>query len=457
MLFNRHLFLQTFLVCLPRFYTKPLSYRVSVLFLGITFLINLALLAPVNAECPLPNSVGKMDIGETTPKCTRYSTTLQNFCKQIVTERHPDFMVCSEYSSVLKNGQCTESCWYSQPMSRYPDADGEGISIGFDPEKDVKEDQEIRSQCESLFGTEATLGRECIRTYTLSDENNSPSANFTPFPAKGEIPLAVMLDGSASTDTDGSIVSYEWSSSDGKTASDKTALFTFEQEGNYTITLTVTDNDGLTNSSQQMVNAASSQTAIQITSIISKPEYSGDTYYLYGLDHNVDYTANIDWGAHEPNTVTFTTPSGNYDVSTLNTEATQTFNMGNEFSSCTDFQMLATAQDGETSDIKDVKVNVMDPLPLVGPFIRIDEGNSFYYKTETAITPDLLDLEADARDAIERAARNEKRDWLSLPPLFDEDTSFKFKFAPKLTTEIKSNGQAKFDFEVGVPIGRKNA
>jgi len=59
----------------------------------------------------------------------------------------------------------------------------------------------------------------------------------------------VNVDASLSSDTDGTIQRYEWVSSDAQLKSGKTASFTFEKAGDYTITLTVTDDKGATSQS----------------------------------------------------------------------------------------------------------------------------------------------------------------------------------------------------------------
>jgi PKD repeat protein len=66
--------------------------------------------------------------------------------------------------------------------------------------------------------------------------------------------LVVSVDGSGSFDSDGTIVSYAWDFGDGAVAAGKTATHTYAAGGTYTITLTVTDNDGLTGSAMKDVN-----------------------------------------------------------------------------------------------------------------------------------------------------------------------------------------------------------
>ena len=85
------------------------------------------------------------------------------------------------------------------------------------------------------------------------EENKPPIAKFTVTPSSGNAPLTVSLDASASSDPDGSISSYNWSSSDGQTATGVTASMIFNNAGSYNITLTVKDNGGKTNTVTQTV------------------------------------------------------------------------------------------------------------------------------------------------------------------------------------------------------------
>lgn len=82
--------------------------------------------------------------------------------------------------------------------------------------------------------------------------NNAPVASFT----NNCTDLACSFDGSASSDSDGSIVSYSWNFGDGNSASTATASNTYSANGTYTVTLTVADNEGATNSTSQSVTVS---------------------------------------------------------------------------------------------------------------------------------------------------------------------------------------------------------
>jgi len=64
----------------------------------------------------------------------------------------------------------------------------------------------------------------------------------------------VVFDGSASYDSDGTIVSYVWDFGDGNSAAGVTVIHTYITPGTYTATLTVTDNDGLTATDAAIIN-----------------------------------------------------------------------------------------------------------------------------------------------------------------------------------------------------------
>ncbi|HEC82103.1 MAG TPA: PKD domain-containing protein [Thermoplasmatales archaeon] len=65
-------------------------------------------------------------------------------------------------------------------------------------------------------------------------------------PYSGVVGEPVVFDGSASYDSDGMIVSYQWDFGDGKTGVGATSSHVYRNAGEYTVTLTVTDDGGKT-------------------------------------------------------------------------------------------------------------------------------------------------------------------------------------------------------------------
>lgn len=84
--------------------------------------------------------------------------------------------------------------------------------------------------------------------------NSAPAAVFSTNCAL----LDCSFDATASTDPDGSVVTYGWDFGDGATASDVNSSHSYVTAGDYTITLTVTDNDGATSVGTQSVSVVSS-------------------------------------------------------------------------------------------------------------------------------------------------------------------------------------------------------
>lgn len=83
----------------------------------------------------------------------------------------------------------------------------------------------------------------------------APIAAFSFSPQTGNVPLTVSFDASGSTDTDGTIESYQWTFGDGGTGTGLKPSHTYNSEGNYTVNLTVTDNDGLTGTASKTLYA----------------------------------------------------------------------------------------------------------------------------------------------------------------------------------------------------------
>ena len=67
-------------------------------------------------------------------------------------------------------------------------------------------------------------------------------------PYSGTVNVAITFNGSASSDPDGSVVGYQWNFGDGGGAAGAMPVHAYAATGTYTVTLAVTDSDGLTHS-----------------------------------------------------------------------------------------------------------------------------------------------------------------------------------------------------------------
>jgi chitodextrinase len=82
---------------------------------------------------------------------------------------------------------------------------------------------------------------------------DAPVARFTYSPQGGHAPLDVTFDATESSDPDGEVVYYNWDFGDGSTGSGHTLVHRFALPGEYTVRLTVTDDDGKTASTSHLV------------------------------------------------------------------------------------------------------------------------------------------------------------------------------------------------------------
>lgn len=73
-------------------------------------------------------------------------------------------------------------------------------------------------------------------------------------PYTGFVGMPVSFDGSNSSDPLGEVVAYDWDFGDGATATGANPTHAYADEGLYTVALTVTDNDGLTNTATTLAD-----------------------------------------------------------------------------------------------------------------------------------------------------------------------------------------------------------
>lgn len=92
----------------------------------------------------------------------------------------------------------------------------------------------------------SNLTNSTQKTITITSANQSPVAAFTYSPENPKAGEKVTFDASSSSDSDGTIESYEWDFGNKSTGKGQKVYNTFTQNGDYSITLTVKDNSGAT-------------------------------------------------------------------------------------------------------------------------------------------------------------------------------------------------------------------
>ena len=109
--------------------------------------------------------------------------------------------------------------------------------------------------------------------------NQAPTANFS-FSCTN---LSCSFS-DASSDSDGSIASRSWSFGDGGTSSQANPSHTYASGGTYTVELTVTDDDGATNSTSQPVTVSSPPSGG--ANLVGSSENNGSTWTAIATDAN---------------------------------------------------------------------------------------------------------------------------------------------------------------------------
>jgi 3-phytase len=99
------------------------------------------------------------------------------------------------------------------------------------------------------------------RVVGLSNEP-PPNEDPTAVMSIGCSGLSCTADGGGSTDTDGTIVDHAWDFGDGSSESGPEVTHAYGAAGTYTVTLTVTDDDGATDEASQVVTVSEAGTSI---------------------------------------------------------------------------------------------------------------------------------------------------------------------------------------------------
>ena len=90
-----------------------------------------------------------------------------------------------------------------------------------------------------------------------TEENTPPSASFSYSPPNPGTLDVVNFDASESSDTDGSVQNYAWNFGDGTTASGEVTTHSYSSADTYTVTLTVADDAGATDTTTETVTVES--------------------------------------------------------------------------------------------------------------------------------------------------------------------------------------------------------
>ncbi|ALO67794.1 hypothetical protein AS189_16540 [Arthrobacter alpinus] len=140
--------------------------------------------------------------------------------------------------------------------------------------------------------------------------NQLPTATFT----SSTHNLEVSVDGTTSSDSDGTVVSYAWDFGDGHTATGITTDYTYLAAGNYTIKLTVTDDRGGTGTTTKQVTVAPAPNSPPTAAFTSSTTGLSATFDGNGSSDTDGQVVSYAWDFGDGTSLTGTTPTHVYTV-----------------------------------------------------------------------------------------------------------------------------------------------
>lgn len=193
---------------------------------------------------------------------------------------------------------------------------------------------------------------------TLQDR--PPIASFTSTPSSTPTGTAITFDGTASYDLDGTVASYSWAFGDGATGTGPVVTHSYSPAKTYTVTLTVTDNGGVTGSTTSQVTITDRPPVVSFTPSPTTAN-TGQTITLtissYDPDGTIS-TTRVDWGDMITQLYSGAITSATHIYSSTGSSTSQIFTI------------IVTATDNNasyTSTSSQVTINDRVPVPSFNP------------------------------------------------------------------------------------------
>ena len=125
-------------------------------------------------------------------------------------------------------------------------------------------------------------------------DNQAPIAKFTHSPEHPVVNQIVTFNATSSYDPDGNITNYEWAFGDGTYGTGELITHSYSSAGNFTVNLTVTDNDGATNITAKMITVT--MFASPTITSFAPPSHVNDTVCKWRtFNVTVDQKVNVSW------------------------------------------------------------------------------------------------------------------------------------------------------------------
>ncbi len=183
--------------------------------------------------------------------------------------------------------------------------------------------------------------------------NELPVANLGG-PYNGTVDVAVQFDGSASSDSDGSIASYSWDFGNGTNGTGATPSATYTEAGTFDVTLTVTDDAGGTNSVSTTVDVIAAANQLPVANPGGPYDGTVDVAVQFDGSASSDPDGSIasySWDFGNGTSGTGATPSVTYsEAGTFDVTLTVTDDAGATNSMSTTVEVIAAANQLPVAD-----------------------------------------------------------------------------------------------------------
>jgi PKD repeat protein len=103
------------------------------------------------------------------------------------------------------------------------------------------------------YSNYGSVGLYGLAASFASPGGNAPVASFTASATSGTAPVQIQFNGSASSDSDGTVQLYDWDFGDGTTSTGVSTFKVFNVASTYNVQLQVTDNDGMNSTTAKTI------------------------------------------------------------------------------------------------------------------------------------------------------------------------------------------------------------
>src|SRR5260370_39337046 len=201
-------------------------------------------------------------------------------------------------------------------------------------------------------------GGSGTKPVTLQDR--PPVASFTSTPSSATTGSAITFDGTASYDLDGTVVSYSWDFGDQTTGTGSVLTHSYSLAKTYSVTLTVTDNGGVTGSTTSQVTIGDRPPVVSFTpSPITANTGQSITLSITASDPDVTIVSTkVDWGDSIVQLYSGAITSASHSYSSTGSSTSKTFTI------------IITGTDNNasyTSTSSQVTINDRIPAPSFNP------------------------------------------------------------------------------------------